>query len=123
MDYWLVCWRITWGVKVTDVLLAVGAAWQAFSNSAVAMVIGRAVVGLGVGVGRLIVPLYISELSPPSHRGRIVIINALFITFGPLIAYAWVSSYLHPCFLEKPAGGTCSGVASRLTGHPNDIHP
>jgi len=89
-------------IWVTDVLFVVGAAWQTFSNSVVAMVVGRAVVGLGVGVGSLIVPLYISELSPPSHRGRLVIINVLFITFGQLIAYA-LGIILSPPMLSQEA--------------------
>jgi len=68
-------------IYVADVLFVVGAAWQAFSNSVATIAIGRTVVGLGVGVGSLIVPLYISELSPSSHCGRLVIINVLFITW------------------------------------------
>jgi SP family myo-inositol transporter-like MFS transporter 13 len=51
------------------------------------MVAGRVVVGVGVGVGSLIVPLYISELSPASHRGRLVVISVLCITIGQLVAY------------------------------------
>lgn len=43
---------------------------------------------------------YISELSPPSHRGRLVVINVLFITFGQLIAYA-VGLILSPPTLSQ----------------------
>lgn len=43
---------------------------------------------------------YISELSPPSHRGRLVVINVLFITFGQLIAYA-VGLVLSPPTLSQ----------------------
>ena len=89
-------------IYVADALFVVGAIWQALSNSVAAMVLGRTVVGLGVGVGSLIVPLYISELSPPSHRGRLVIINVLFITFGQLIAYA-LGIILSPPMLSQDA--------------------
>jgi SP family myo-inositol transporter-like MFS transporter 13 len=51
------------------------------------MVFGRLVVGLGVGVGSLVVPLYISELAPASHRGRLVVISVLCITAGQVLAY------------------------------------
>ncbi|KAI5837009.1 general substrate transporter [Morchella snyderi] len=87
-------------IWVADVLFILGALWQALAGSVGSMVIGRAVVGLGVGVGSLIVPLYISELSPPSHRGRLVVINVLFITFGQLIAYA-VGLILSPPTLSQ----------------------
>ncbi|PWW77634.1 general substrate transporter [Tuber magnatum] len=89
-------------IYIADALFIVGAAWQALSNSVAAMIAARTVVGLGVGVGSLIVPLYISELSPPSHRGRLVIINVLFITFGQLIAYA-LGIILSPPTLSQDA--------------------
>lgn len=44
-------------IWVADVLFVLGALWQALAGSVSAMVVGRAVVGLGVGVGSLIVPL------------------------------------------------------------------
>lgn len=59
------------------------------------MVIGRVIVGVAVGVASLIVPLYISELAPASHRGRLVVISVLFITLGQLLAYV-VSMILEP---------------------------
>ncbi|KAG0127533.1 general substrate transporter [Tuber indicum] len=89
-------------IYVADALFVAGAAWQALSNSVAIMVLGRIIVGLGVGVGSLIVPLYISELSPPSHRGRLVIVNVLFITFGQLIAYG-LGIILSPPTLSQDA--------------------
>lgn len=40
---------------------------------------------------------YISELSPPAYRGRLVTISALFITGGQVIAYVvgWLLSNYH----------------------------
>jgi SP family myo-inositol transporter-like MFS transporter 13 len=80
-----------WGRRVViwiaDWLFVAGALWQAFSFSVNGIISGRFVVGLGVGIGSLVVPLYISELAPPSHRGRLVVISVLFITFGQLVAY------------------------------------
>lgn len=87
-------------IYVADLLFVIGALWQAVSNTVSAMIIGRTVVGLGVGVGSLIVPLYISELSPPSHRGRLVVINVLFITFGQLVAYAFGIALSPPTLSE-----------------------
>ncbi|MCY4215816.1 MAG: sugar porter family MFS transporter [Flavobacteriaceae bacterium] len=43
--------------------------------------------GLGVGIAAMVVPLYISEISPAKIRGRMVAMYQLSITFGVLIAY------------------------------------
>ncbi|KAL7270846.1 hypothetical protein RUND412_006438 [Rhizina undulata] len=87
-------------IWVADGLFFLGAGWQAIAASVSAMVMGRTVVGVGVGVGSLIVPLYISELSPPSHRGRLVVISVLCITFGQLVAYT-VGLVLSPPTLSE----------------------
>ncbi|TGZ84590.1 general substrate transporter [Ascodesmis nigricans] len=82
-------------IFAADVGFAVGALWQALSGTVGSMILGRIVVGVSVGIASLIVPLYISELSPASHRGRLVVISVLFITIGQLFAYA-VSIILSP---------------------------
>jgi SP family myo-inositol transporter-like MFS transporter 13 len=87
-----------WGRKrvilLADILFVLGALWQAFTGSVWGMVGGRSVVGLAVGSASLVVPLYISELSPSPFRGRLVTISALFITGGQVIAYVigWLFS-------------------------------
>ncbi|XP_036431884.1 solute carrier family 2 member 13b isoform X1 [Colossoma macropomum] len=47
---------------------------------------GRLIVGLGIGVASMTVPVYIAEVSPPHLRGQLVTINTLFITGGQFIA-------------------------------------
>lgn len=51
------------------------------------MVLGRAVVGAAVGAASFVTPLYIAELAPAAHRGRLVTMNVLFITLGQVVAY------------------------------------
>lgn len=51
------------------------------------MIIGRSVVGLAVGAGSFVAPLYIAELAPSPFRGRLVVLNVLFITLGQVVAY------------------------------------
>ncbi|KTF91264.1 hypothetical protein cypCar_00015349 [Cyprinus carpio] len=51
-----------------------------------ALLVGRLIVGLGLGIASMTVPVYIAETSPPHLRGRLVTINTLFITAGQLIA-------------------------------------
>ena len=51
------------------------------------MVVGRSIVGFAVGGASLVVPLYISELSPAAFRGKLVTLSILFIATGQVIAY------------------------------------
>lgn len=48
---------------------------------------GRFLIGLGVGLAACVAPLYIQELSPTRQRGRMVVINVVFITGGQVVAY------------------------------------
>lgn len=81
-------------IAVADVLFVVGALWQAVTTSVWGMVGGRSTVGLAVGAASLVVPLYISELSPSAFRGGLVTLSVLFITLGQVVAYAigWMLS-------------------------------
>lgn len=47
----------------------------------------RIVGGLGIGVASMICPLYISEIAPPTFRGRMVALYQLAITIGIVAAY------------------------------------
>ncbi len=51
------------------------------------LVIYRIVGGIGIGVVSIVCPLYISEISPASHRGRMVSLYQLAVTVGFLGAY------------------------------------
>jgi sugar porter (SP) family MFS transporter len=51
------------------------------------LIAGRFVIGLAIGLVSMSVPLYISELAPPRHRGALVSANQLMIVTGILVAY------------------------------------
>lgn len=72
----------------SNVMFVVGAIIQCAAQTTWTMIVGRFIMGFGVGTGSLISPLYISELAPSKFRGRLVVINCLAITGGQLIAYA-----------------------------------
>lgn len=80
-----------WGRKpvllLADLLFIVGALWQAFTTTVPGMVAGRSIVGAAVGGASFVAPLYISELAPSPFRGRMVVVSALFITAGQVVAY------------------------------------
>lgn len=72
---------------LTGALFSVSAIGCAMSQSFTTLVIYRLVGGLGVGIASMLSPLYISEISPPSMRGRLVTLYQFAITIGILSAY------------------------------------
>ena len=48
---------------------------------------GRFVTGLGVGLGLAIDPVYIAEVSPPKHRGRLVTWSETATNVGILLGF------------------------------------
>lgn len=61
---------------------------MAASYSVPQMIVGRLILGVGVGGAAVIGPLYITELAPTAVRGRCIGVNAFFIPFGQVIASA-----------------------------------
>lgn len=51
------------------------------------LIVGRILNGISVGVESAQVPVYISELAPPSKRGRLVGLQQWAITWGILIMF------------------------------------
>lgn len=74
-------------VLYADILFILGAVLQAISSTVAIMVVGRCIIGAGVGAASFVVPLYIAELAPASHRGRLVTATVMFITMGQMVAY------------------------------------
>lgn len=78
---------------ISAVLFTVSAAGCAIAANFDQLVIYRIIGGLGIGMVSVVCPLYISEISPASHRGRMVSLYQLAITAGFLGAYL-VNYYL-----------------------------
>jgi SP family myo-inositol transporter-like MFS transporter 13 len=74
-------------ILFADALFILGALVQAMSSTVTIMVVGRCIVGAGVGAASFVVPLYIAEIAPAAYRGRLITTNVLFITFGQVVAY------------------------------------
>jgi MFS transporter, SP family, galactose:H+ symporter len=51
------------------------------------LIAGRLMVGAAIGVASFTTPLYISEVSPVSIRGRLVSINQLALTCGIVLSF------------------------------------
>lgn len=69
------------------VIFIIGIAVAALANGYAMLMLGRVVMGLGVGGVSSIVPTYLSEISPAQIRGRMLTLNQLLITIGLLVAY------------------------------------
>jgi sugar porter (SP) family MFS transporter len=72
---------------VAGVLFMLGAAISAFAPGTAILVVGRFVLGFGVGVASVAAPLYAAEMAPKESRGRFVSSYQLAITIGILLAY------------------------------------
>nr|CAG8524735.1 8231_t:CDS:10 [Entrophospora candida] len=79
------------GRRITSTLAAivflVGSLIITFAGTYYYLVMGRFVIGLAIGIASMVVPIYISEISPRFHRGRLVTMNILLIISGQVIAY------------------------------------
>jgi SP family galactose:H+ symporter-like MFS transporter len=74
-------------IVVAAGLFIVGALIEALAPDAYVLVVGRLLVGFGVGVASVAAPLYAAELAPSRLRGRMVTLYQLAITIGIFIAY------------------------------------
>ena len=67
---------------VASLFFSAGSVLLFTANSYLALVAGRAVLGLGVGLASMSVPAYIAESSPAHLRGRLVTAFGATITLG-----------------------------------------
>lgn len=71
---------------IADMLVfVIGTISTVVATSFSALFWGRLITGYGVGVVSLIVPIYMSEMSPPNVRGSYGVLHQLFITIGVFI--------------------------------------
>jgi SP family myo-inositol transporter-like MFS transporter 13 len=69
------------------VVFIVAAIVMSAAESYLMLVTGRAIVGVAVGAASTTVPVYIAEVSPPNHRGKLVTLNSVSCTGGQVLAY------------------------------------
>ncbi|XP_053635984.1 proton myo-inositol cotransporter isoform X2 [Cherax quadricarinatus] len=73
-------------ILTASVVFAVGAVVMGAAQDKIMLLIGRIIVGIGIGFASMSVPVYLSESSPVELRGRITVTNTLFITGGQAVA-------------------------------------
>ncbi len=73
----------------TAVLFTISGLWSGLAQSMGALVIARVIGGIGVGAVSVIVPTYISEITPARVRGTLGTLNQLGVVIGILLAYVF----------------------------------
>ena len=129
-----------WALILAAILFVIGALVEAFTPGVPILVVGRLLVGLGVGVAAVAAPIYAAELAPANQRGRFISSYQLAITIGIFAAYfvdealagaqGWrwmlglsvvpgVSSCSLPSFpRQNPLVGWSRRAVSRMRGEP-----
>jgi sugar porter (SP) family MFS transporter len=72
---------------LTGALFSISAIGCAISSSFTILILYRFIGGVGVGIASMLSPMYISEISPPTMRGKLVTLYQFAITIGILSAY------------------------------------
>lgn len=79
-----------WSLTVATFFFCVGAIIQTAAPDYGTLVAGRTIGGVGVGTLAMGAPLYISEIAPPNLRGSLLVLEAISIVIGAIIAY-WIT--------------------------------
>ncbi|KAG4973330.1 Putative polyol transporter 6 [Glycine soja] len=79
-------------VILASLIFLLGSILMGYGPSYSILIIGRCIVGIGVGFALIIVPVYSTEISSPSKRGFLTSLPDLCINLGFLLGY--VSNYL-----------------------------
>jgi SP family arabinose:H+ symporter-like MFS transporter len=69
------------------VLYFVGAVVSGLASNVAIFIVARVIGGLGIGISTVVAPMYISEIAPAKHRGRLAGMFQFNIVFGILIAF------------------------------------
>lgn len=96
---------------LADLLFTLGALAMSLAPGVAVLICGRVMIGLGIGIASVVVPIYISECSStaaPGLRGRLIVVNVFMITGGQFAAYL-----VNYCFTFVGGGGEDKGGGGR----------
>ncbi|ESO91388.1 hypothetical protein LOTGIDRAFT_153826 [Lottia gigantea] len=80
-------------IIISSLLYALGAVIMGVAGTQSVLLLGRIVVGIGIGFGSTTIPVYIAESAPSDIRGQLVTLNQLFITIGILVSSLVVGGF------------------------------
>lgn len=75
------------GIVLVGIVFALGSIFSALSPGVDALIASRFLLGLAAGSATQIVPVYIAEVAPPAHRGKLVVLFQFMICLGITVAY------------------------------------
>ncbi|KAL5168553.1 putative polyol transporter 6 [Glycine soja] len=78
-------------IILASVIFLLGSLLMGYGPSYSILIIGRCIVGIGVGFALIIAPVYSAEISSPSYRGFLISLPDVSLNFGLLLGY--VSNY------------------------------
>jgi sugar porter (SP) family MFS transporter len=81
-------------LKIVAMGFILGTVLCSLANNFIMLLVGRFIVGIGIGIASYVAPFFIAEIAPPNRRGTLVLINGLTITFGQAMAYL-IGYFLH----------------------------
>jgi len=73
-------------LRCLGIIYIVSAVGSALAPNVDVFIIARMIGGLGIGISTVVAPLYISEIAPPKHRGRLAGMFQLNIVLGVIVA-------------------------------------
>ncbi|KFY31313.1 hypothetical protein V493_01217 [Pseudogymnoascus sp. VKM F-4281 (FW-2241)] len=79
-----------YSIAVASVVFIIGSVIQTASMNYEMLVVARFIGGVGIGMMSMVVPLYISEISPPEIRGTLLVFEELSIVAGIVISF-WIT--------------------------------
>ncbi|MDR6335951.1 SP family galactose:H+ symporter-like MFS transporter [Xanthobacter flavus] len=97
---------------------------QAMAPGVGMLVAARILIGLGVGLSSMVVPMYAAEVTPARHRGAVVSLFQLAVTIGILLGYAVPLALTgHATWAQMLGGGVliagaCAGAVLLLPESP-----
>ncbi len=73
-------------IFISSLIFSIGGVGMGLAPSFFTLVLGRATVGVGIGIASVIAPVYLAEVSPKELRGSLTMMNTLLITVGQVLA-------------------------------------
>ncbi|MCD6047482.1 MAG: csbC 1 [Gammaproteobacteria bacterium] len=74
-------------ILIACIVFTLGVCTIFFTHQFQTLLFSRLLLGVGVGIISVVVPLYLTEIAPAHLRGRSVTAFQIFLTFGILLAY------------------------------------
>ena len=73
-------------IIISDIIFIFGAIIMSLAPTVTILIVGRFIIGIGLGIAAIIIPVYLSEICPSSKRGMIVSANVSCLVLAQLFS-------------------------------------